>query len=78
MLTEYAQILSEMRNALDEFSKGSEKLNAYDYELKFREITDHYNKLLFQASTGKIPGSKNGKIKVETSFGEITVKKNTQ
>ena len=73
---DYQTILEEMRVALEGFSSQSNELNAYDYEKKFREITDHYNKLLFQASVGKVPSSKNDKLNIQTSYGNIAVKKN--
>jgi hypothetical protein len=73
----YNGILKEMQVALEEFSAKSEGLNAYEYEKGFREITDHFDKLLFQASVGKVPASKNGRNNIQTSYGNIAVKKNT-
>ena len=77
-INNYNSILDEMKKALDAFDRQSEKFSAYDYETKFREITDKYNLLLFQASVGKVPASKNGKVAVSTSFGKVSVKKNTR
>ena len=71
----YESILSEMNLALEEFSKTSDKMSGYEYEKKFREITDKYNQKLFQASQGAVPKSKNSRHKTQTSFGEMTVKK---
>lgn len=71
----YETILSEMNAELNEFSKTSNELNGYQYEKQFREITDRYNQKLFEASQGEIPKSKNSKHKLQTSFGEIEVKK---
>lgn len=71
----YNEILAEMNNALNDFSLKSSELNAYDYELRFRELTDIYNGMLFQASVGKVPISKNEKKRIQTSFGKIDVKK---
>ena len=71
----YETILSEMNEELKQFSKTSNELNGYQYEKQFKEITDRYNRTLFEASQGKIPKSKNSKHKVQTSFGEIEVKK---
>lgn len=71
----YKIILEEMNKALDKFSSGSENLNAYDYEKKFREITDKYEQKLFQASMGKVSQSKNEKKTIQTSFGKTRVKK---
>lgn len=71
----YESILSEMQAELEKFSRTSNTLNGYQYEKTFREITDKYNQQLFQASQGKVPKSKNAKHRIQTSFGEITVKK---
>lgn len=71
----YNEILEEMHRALNEFSSKSEELSSYEYEKQFREITDKYNSLLFQASMGKVPVSKNKKINIQTSFGKVAVKK---
>jgi hypothetical protein len=74
-MEDYTTILSEMNNALEDFSLKARSLNAYDYEKKFREITDKYDLKLFQASVGKIPKSKNKKNTIDTSFGKLDVKK---
>jgi len=71
----YKNILEQMNNELEAFSMNSSKLNGYQYEKKFREITDRFNKELFQVSQGKVPKSKNESHKIQTSFGDITVKK---
>lgn len=71
----YENILLEMNKELNAFSKISDNMNGYQYESKFRAITDKYNQELFQASQGKVGKSKNGRHKVQTSFGEIVVKK---
>ena len=71
----YKNILDEMNQELALFSSQSDGFSAYDYENKFREITDKYNQKLFQASLGKVPASKNEKITVQTSFGKVEVKK---
>lgn len=71
----YNGILEEMNKALNEFSSKSNELNAYDYEQKFRELTDKYNAKLFQASIGEVPASKNNKRSIQTSFGKVDVKK---
>lgn len=73
--TTYQEILAEMHKALEDFSANSDKLSGYDYEKQFRELTDKYNKRLFQASTGATPRSKNHRTKIKTSFGDIKVKK---
>jgi len=36
----YKNILEQMNNDLEAFSIGSSSLNGYQYEKKFREITD--------------------------------------
>jgi hypothetical protein len=54
---------------------SSNNLNGYQYEKKFREITDRFNKKLFQVSQGQVPKSKNASHKIKTSFGDIRVKK---
>jgi hypothetical protein len=74
-MEDYTVILSEMNKELKDFSLKSRSLNGYDYENKFREITDKYDLKLFQASVGKIPKSKNKKNTIETSFGKLDVKK---
>lgn len=74
-INNYDSILEEMKKALAAFDRQSDKFSAYDYESKFRELTDKYNMLLFQASVGKVPASKNKKIAVSTSFGKVSVKK---
>lgn len=74
---EYDLVLKEMNEALIDFSKKSDQLNAYEYEKQFRELTDYYNALLFQVSVGKVPASKNQRLSIQTSFGDIDVKKNT-
>jgi len=71
----YNGILEEMDKALNEFSSKSDELNAYDYEKKFRELTDKYNSMLFQASMGIVPSSKNEKKRIQTSFGKVDIKK---
>jgi len=75
MENNYKNILDQMNNDLEAFSINSNKLNGYQYEKKFREITDKFNKKLFQVSQGKVPKSKNASHKIKTSFGDITVKK---
>lgn len=75
MVGTYEIILAEMNKELNIFSGTSDNLSGYQYEKKFREITDKYNQRLFQTSQGKIPKSKNEKHKVQTSFGKIFVKK---
>jgi hypothetical protein len=74
---EYRTILDEMNKNLNEFSKLSGSLSAYEYEKQFREITDHYDQLLFQASLGKVPASKNERNTIQTGYGDVSVKKNT-
>jgi hypothetical protein len=74
-MEDYTAILSEMNKELKDFSLKARSLNAYDYEKKFREITDKYDLKLFQASVGKIPKSKNKKNTIDTSFGKLDVKK---
>ena len=71
----YEDLLLEMNKELNKFSQTSDSLNGYQYEKRFREITDKYNQQLFQASQGKVPKSKNEHHKVQTSFGEMVVKK---
>ncbi len=71
----YKSILEEMDNELELFSKNANRLNGYQYEKTFREITDRFNQKLFQVSQGKTPKSKNESHKIKTGFGEITVKK---
>lgn len=73
--TNYKIILEEMNTELDQFSVRSETLSAYEYETKFREITDKYDRKLFQASMGKVSMSKNEKKNIQTSFGKTKVKK---
>lgn len=73
--TNYNKITEEMVKALEKFSSGSGNLNAYDYEKGFREITDKYNQMLFKASLGDPPKSKNDKNTIKTSFGNVEVKK---
>ncbi len=75
MSANYDTILAEMKEALEKFSKNSSLLDAYEYEKQFRELTDKYNLMLLQASVGKVPGSKNEKNSIETSFGKLEVKK---
>jgi hypothetical protein len=74
-MKDYTAILSEMNKELEDFSLKSKILNAYDYENRFREITDKYDLRLFQASVGKIPKSKNKKNTIGTSFGKLDIKK---
>ena len=68
-------IFQSYQEELAAFKEESEKLSAYDYEKRFKEITDKYNHLLFQSSVGDIPSSKNKKHTVQSSFGKIEVKK---
>jgi len=72
-MKDYISILEEMNNELVSFTRKSDELNAYDYENRFREITDKYDRKLFQASMGKIPRSKNEKKNIQTSFGNVNV-----
>ena len=65
---EYRTLLDEMNEKLNEFSKRSDSLSAYEYEKQFREITDHYDQLLFQASVGKVPASKNERNTIQIHF----------
>lgn len=71
----YKVILEEMNKELEKFSAGSAELSGYDYEKKFREITDKYEQKLFQASMGKVSSSKNEKKRIQTSFGKTNIKK---
>lgn len=66
-----------MHCALKDFSSKSDELNAYEYEKQFMEITDKYNRMLFQASMGKVPASKNEKIRIQTNLVKVDVKKRT-
>ena len=72
---DYKNILDQMHEELNKFSATSDTLSGYRYEKRFREITDEYNKRLFQASQGEVLPSKNEKHNVRTSFGKIDVKK---
>lgn len=72
---DYKNILDQMHEELKQFSATSDTLSGYRYEKRFREITDEYNKKLFQASQGKVLPSKNKKHSVRTSFGKVDVKK---
>lgn len=71
----YEQILSEMNDELQAFSGLSASLSGYEYEKRFRIITDRYNQKLFQASQGPVPKSKNEKNIVQTTFGKVAIKK---
>lgn len=71
----YKNILDQMHEELKGFSASSDSLSGYIYEKRFREITDKYNKKLFQASQGNVSPSKNKKHSVQTSFGKVDVKK---
>lgn len=75
MKMEYEKILEEMHVELNSFSSKSDQLSGYQYEKQFRDLTDKYNRLLFQSSLGKVPKSKNEKQTLQTSFGEVVVKK---
>ena len=72
---DYKNILDQMHEDLKKFSATCDTLSGYRYEKRFREITDEYNKMLFQASQGEVSPSKNEKHSVRTSFGKVTVKK---
>lgn len=75
MENRYKNILNQMNNDLEAFSMKSGNLNGYQYEKKFREITDKFNRKLFQVSQGQVPKPKNSSHKIQTSFGNIDVKK---
>jgi len=72
----YKDILEEMNQELEKFSKESSKLSGYEYEKNFRAIVTQYEQRLFQASIGEIPKSRNEKLVIKSSFGEVSVKKN--
>ncbi len=55
-------IFEEYKKEITEFSTDdSNRTNLYDYEKKFRDIVEKYEKMILQASLGEIPKSKNKK-----------------
>lgn len=75
-MTKYENILKEMEHELEDFDKNSDKINnGYTYEKSFKAIVQKYEEKLLQTSMGDIPKSRNQKLSIQTSIGEIIVKK---
>jgi len=55
-------IFEEFKKEVREFAQDEKNRdNFYDYEKKFREITQKHEQKVFQTSIGTVPGSKNKK-----------------
>jgi len=55
-------IFEEFKREVSEFAKDqTNRSNLYDYESKFREITQKHEQKVLQATLGDIPKSKNKK-----------------
>lgn len=60
--TKLDHIFEEFKKEVSEFAKDEKnRCNFYDYEKKFREITQKYEQEVFQTTIGAVPASKNKK-----------------
>jgi hypothetical protein len=72
--TKLDHIFEEFKKEVSEFAKDEKnRCNFYDYEKKFREITQKYEQEVFQTTIGAVPASKNKKKTVKCTFGSVAL-----